>query len=126
MSADDIQIGGTHYKDLKIQPWSVMEAWGPKEHFVGFLRFNALKRLGRWDSKDSAIQDAEKAIHELTKMVEVMKAMPEYTAKVRVSGVPYEVDSKSITNRATLDKYMKPLYDTGPSRSEFREIDDGK
>ena len=24
--ADDIQVGGQHYKDMGIQPWAVMEA----------------------------------------------------------------------------------------------------
>lgn len=74
MSANDTQVGGTHYKDLKIQPWEVMEAWGPKEHMIGFLRFCILKRLGRWDSKDSAIQDMKKARHELDKLIEIMES----------------------------------------------------
>ncbi len=37
VSANDIQHGGTHYKDMTIQPWAVMEAVLTHEEFVGFL-----------------------------------------------------------------------------------------
>jgi len=88
---DDIQIGGDHYKKLSPQPWEVMEGWGPREHFIGFLRFNILKRLGRWDSKDSALQDAKKARHELDKLIEIMEVSEEvsldvHNGQIRVNG----------------------------------------
>lgn len=73
ITAIDTQVGGSHYKDLKIQPWEVMSAWGPKDHFIGFLRFCILKRLGRWDSKDSALQDMKKARHEMDKLIEILE-----------------------------------------------------
>lgn len=70
--ASDTQIGGTHYKNLNPEPWDVMEGWN-KEHFIGFLRYSALKRLGRWDSKDSALQDIKKAHQELGKLIELLE-----------------------------------------------------
>lgn len=72
MSANDIQEGGSHYKDLGIEPWDIMEEWN-REHFIGFLRFCILKRLGRWDTKDGALLDMKKARHELDKLIEVLE-----------------------------------------------------
>jgi hypothetical protein len=71
-SPNTTQVGGTHYKDLKIQPWEVMESWN-REHFIGFLRYCILKRVGRWDSKDGALMDMKKARHELDKMIEMLE-----------------------------------------------------
>ena len=73
LKASDFQVAGDHYKRLTPEPWDVMEGWN-REHFIGFLRYSALKRLGRWDSKDGALQDVTKAIHELTKLKEILEA----------------------------------------------------
>ena len=70
--ASETQVAGDHYKRLKPEPWEIMEGWN-REHFIGFLRYNALKRLGRWDSKDGALQDVTKAIHELTRLKELLE-----------------------------------------------------
>ena len=69
---NDRQVGGNHYKQLKPEPWEIMEGWN-REHFKGFLRFCAMKRLGRWDSKDNPLQEVEKAIHELQKLAELLR-----------------------------------------------------
>lgn len=74
LGINESQVGGTHYKDMEIQPWEVMGAWGPNEHFIGFLRFCILKRLGRWDSKDSALLDMRKARHEMDKLIELLES----------------------------------------------------
>ena len=68
-SADDIQHGGTHYKDMAIQPWAVMEAVLTHEEFVGFLKGNIIKYSLRQGKKDSP--DAEKAKHYMQKLSEV-------------------------------------------------------
>lgn len=71
MSANEEQVGGTHYKDMPIQPWEVMEAVLPREQFVGFLRGNVIKyslRAGRKPGSD----DAEKARHYMRKLQEVL------------------------------------------------------
>ena len=83
------QIGGDHYKRLEPEPWMIMESWDVV-HFIGFLRYSALKRIARWESKDNAIQECEKAAHELLKCAEVMRDMK------RVSGVPYVPDGFTI------------------------------
>ena len=68
-SADDLQFGGTHYKDMAIQPWSVMEAVLTHTEFVGYLKGNIIKYSLRQGKKDSP--DAEKARHYMQKLSEV-------------------------------------------------------
>jgi hypothetical protein len=70
-SADDIQHGGTHYKDMTIQPWAVMEAVLTHEEFVGFLKGNIIKYSLRQGKKDSP--DADKAKHYMQKLSEVRR-----------------------------------------------------
>jgi hypothetical protein len=67
--ADDLQIGGQHYKDMGIQPWAVMEAVLTHEEFVGFLKGNVIKYAMRQGKKDS--DDANKARHYAVKLAEV-------------------------------------------------------
>lgn len=69
-SADDLQISGTHYKDMPVQPWAVMESVLTHEEFVGFLKGNIIKyslRAGRKDGSD----DAGKAKHYMQKLREI-------------------------------------------------------
>ncbi len=67
--ADDLQIGGQHYKDMGIQPWAVMEAVLTHEEFVGFLKGNVIKYAMRQGKKDS--DDANKARHYALKLTEL-------------------------------------------------------
>jgi hypothetical protein len=68
--ADDLQVSGTHYKDMEMQPWHVMEAVLTPEEFIGFLKGNIIKysmRSGRKDGSD----DAGKAKHYMQKLSEM-------------------------------------------------------
>ena len=68
--ADEIQVSGTHYKDMPIQPWHVMEAVLTRDEFIGFLKGNVIKyslRAGRKDGTD----DAGKAHHYMMKLKEI-------------------------------------------------------
>ena len=71
MAANDHQVGGTHYKDMKIQPWEVMEAVLTQEEFIGFLKGSIIKYCMRDGLKDGANDDAEKALHYRAKLKEV-------------------------------------------------------
>lgn len=64
MSANDKQVGGSHYK-TNIEPWDAILDWG-----LGYLDGSAVKYLSRWHKK-GGIQDIEKAIHFLQKLIEV-------------------------------------------------------
>jgi len=65
------QIGGTHYIDMPIQPWDVVDK-GPKEQAIGFYRYNALKYIMRAGEKGPAKEDFQKALHYLEKLIEIL------------------------------------------------------
>lgn len=70
MRADDMQVSGSHYKEMPMQPWHVMEAVLTPEEFRGFLKGNIIKyslRAGRKEGTD----DAGKARHYAQKLQEV-------------------------------------------------------
>jgi hypothetical protein len=70
LKADTVQVSGTHYKDMPVQPWSVMESVLSHEEFVGFLKGNIIKysmRAGRKPGSD----DAGKAQHYQQKLKEI-------------------------------------------------------
>ena len=73
--ADDLQVGGTHYKDMSVQPWAVMEAVLTREEFIGFLKGNVIKYAMRQGKKDNT-DDANKCHHYMKKLDEVLGRIP--------------------------------------------------
>jgi hypothetical protein len=71
LKANDRQVDGTHYKDMSIQPWELMESLLEHEEFIGFLKGNALKYALRDGKKEGALHDAEKARHYMAKLAEM-------------------------------------------------------
>ena len=67
------QVGGSHYKTMSVEPWSVVDSW-PLPQRVGFYRGNALKYLMRIGTKDAVLQEAQKAQHYLEKLIETLGA----------------------------------------------------
>jgi hypothetical protein len=67
--ADDMQAGGSHYKDMGVQPWTVMEEMLTREEFIGYLKGNLIKYGMRQGKKDSP--DAEKWHHYNMKLKEI-------------------------------------------------------
>jgi hypothetical protein len=57
MSALDKQIGGSHYKDMAIQPVEYIHKNG-----LGFCEGNIVKYITRWKTKNG-IEDLKKVIH---------------------------------------------------------------
>lgn len=70
-SANDYQVGGTHYKTMTVEPWDVMEAVLTHDEWVGFLKGNCIKYAMRQGRKVDANDDGEKAKHYLAKLAEV-------------------------------------------------------
>jgi hypothetical protein len=70
MKADEMQVGGTHYKDMPVQPWAVMEAVLTTEEFIGFLKGNVIKYSMRQGKKQNS-DDVGKAQHYLAKLKEM-------------------------------------------------------
>lgn len=64
MSANDRQVGGTHYKASYIH-WDFVLAVG-----MQYLEGNATKYLARWNKKGVALLDLEKALHYVEKLDE--------------------------------------------------------
>ena len=64
-SALDVQVGGGHYKDFKIQPVEFIHA-----NNIPFIEGNCIKYLCRWREKGGA-QDLEKVIHYIGLLLEL-------------------------------------------------------
>lgn len=60
----DIQVGGDHYKSLKIQPVEYILANG-----LGFCEGNVVKYITRWRDK-GGVQDLEKIKHFVDILIE--------------------------------------------------------
>ena len=65
MSANDEQVGGTHYKRHSLQPWDVIADMG-----LDFFQGCIFKYVVRYKSK-GGVQDLEKARHYLDKLIEL-------------------------------------------------------
>ena len=65
MSALDTQVGGSHYKDLKIQPVEYITA-----NNIPYMEGNVIKYVTRWREK-GGLRDLEKAKHYLEMLIEM-------------------------------------------------------
>lgn len=65
MSALDQQIGGSHYRDMKIQPVAFIHANG-----LGFCEGAVVKYVSRWRQK-GGIEDLKKARHFLDLLIDL-------------------------------------------------------
>lgn len=65
MKALDIQVAGTHYKDMPIQPVEYIHA-----NAMGYFEGNVVKYVSRWRAK-GGIADLEKAKHYIDLLIEL-------------------------------------------------------
>lgn len=63
----ETQVGGSHYKDLKIQPIEFIHA-----NNIPFCEANAIKYLCRWRNKNG-VQDLLKAKHYIDLLISLEK-----------------------------------------------------
>ena len=66
-TANDKQSGGDHYRNKAIQPWDYIVS-----NNIPYLEGNIIKYVSRWREK-GGVQDLEKAMHYLEKLIEVSK-----------------------------------------------------
>lgn len=66
--ANSRQVGGAHYRAMKIQPWDYITANG-----LGFCEGNILKYITRWRGQHG-VEDLRKARHYLDKLIEITVA----------------------------------------------------
>jgi Protein of unknwon function (DUF3310) len=64
-TADERQIGGNHYKNNAIQPWTYIT-----KNNIGYLEGNVIKYISRWREK-GGIEDLRKVIHYTEKLIEI-------------------------------------------------------
>ena len=67
-TANETQVGGSHYKALAIQPWDYIAGNG-----IGYLEGCAIKYLSRWRDK-GGVDDLRKAQHYIEKLIELEAA----------------------------------------------------
>jgi hypothetical protein len=72
-NVDSVQVGGTHYKDMAMQPWEVMDAMLTKEEFVGYLKGSIIKYVMRDGKKTGANDDQDKAKHYIAKLKSILE-----------------------------------------------------
>jgi hypothetical protein len=65
MSANNVQIGGTHYQNKSIQPWDYIVSNG-----LGYLEGCVVKYVSRHSEK-GGVEDLRKAQHYLEKLIEI-------------------------------------------------------
>ena len=61
----DVQVAGSHYKDLTIQPVEYIHANG-----IGYFEGNVIKYVSRWRNKNG-VKDLEKAKHYIDLLIEL-------------------------------------------------------
>lgn len=75
-TANSRQAGGTHYKDMGVEPWDVVDTW-PIDQRIGYYRGGALKYIMRMGSKDVSAQEIAKGEHYIQKLLEVLQEVGE-------------------------------------------------
>ena len=63
-SANDKQVGGTHYKGAVVQHWDFV-----KMHNIPYMEAQIIKYTMRWRAKNG-LEDLKKAAHFLEKLIE--------------------------------------------------------
>ncbi|MGA1108246.1 MAG: DUF3310 domain-containing protein [Pseudomonadales bacterium] len=71
--ARNVQIGGSHYIDLDIQPWDVMQAWMTADEYRGYIYGNVIKYLARYQRKGDSHTDLRKAHHYLETLISLLE-----------------------------------------------------
>ena len=69
-TANKTQIGGSHYKRMRIQPWDFIA-----ENNIGFFEGNIISYVCRWHSKNG-LEDLQKAKHYIDKLIELHLQAP--------------------------------------------------
>lgn len=65
------QVGGSHYKDMPVEPLEVMRQVMTKDEYRGFLKGNIIKYAMRAGQKSGSDKDAEKAQHYIEFLTEI-------------------------------------------------------
>jgi len=81
VSAKSQQVAGTHYRDMVIQPWTVMKATMSSEEYTAYHIGTVFAYLMRHKAKGGE-QDIRKAAHHLQELVEYLESVNSTTVNV--------------------------------------------
>lgn len=73
----DTQVGGTHYAEMKIQPWDAINVWSTPEMVLGYHINTSVSYLARFRAK-GGLQDIKKAHHHLSELIRYFEEEEEY------------------------------------------------
>lgn len=113
-SALQTQVGGSHYKNFKIQPVEFIH-----QNNLGFLEGCVIKRLCRWKSKDG-LKDLEKAKHEIDLLIQLHKKEVGSAAQASVA----ETDLRLPAERAMKARILGELQGAAPSGTAWLSEED--
>ena len=71
------QVGGTHYAEMRIQPWDAINVWSTPEMVLGYHVNTAVSYLARFRAK-GGLQDIKKAHHHLSELIRYFEEEEEY------------------------------------------------
>lgn len=91
--ANETQHGGSHYKNLAVQPWDFIDG-----NNIPFLEGSAIKYLSRWRDK-GGVQDLRKAIHFIEKRIELEETKALLDNAVRAAGLTTTGTTKLLKKR---------------------------
>jgi hypothetical protein len=70
--AKETQVGGSHYRDMLVQPWDALEAWMTIDEIRGYHKGVAISYLAR-EHRKGGDEDIAKAIHHLTALMDLLR-----------------------------------------------------
>ena len=97
MSANDIQVDGSHYTTMKMQPWDFVVDNG-----LGYLEGSVVKYISRWRRKNGKV-DLQKALHFCDKLIECAK---EGRATPRGFAANTDIADYATDNKLSLREYV--------------------
>lgn len=111
MDADEMQVGGDHYKKMGVEPWEVVDSW-PYQQRIGYYRGCALKYVMRLGSKDAGPQEALKGAHYLEKLAETLSDIAMQEIRER-----QHIESQQ-TMQARHEARLRAMHEHPPSTSD--------
>lgn len=72
-----VQVGGTHYAEMRIQPWDAINVWSTPEMVLGYHINTSVSYLARFRAK-GGLQDIKKAHHHLSELIRYFEEEEEY------------------------------------------------
>lgn len=77
VDARNKQVGGTHYAEMEIQPWTAMRAWMTPDQYLGYHIGTVVGYLAR-HAKKGGLTDIKKAKHHLEELIRYFENDEEY------------------------------------------------